>query len=347
MGQGNSKNQKIDWINSFDPRLLGLASPKGTLFRFIPPVGPAELLLKQDDGFTTNWDGIAATIPDVYIVAANGQYPTIQSAIDAAYAAGSGTSGIFPTILIAPGVYVENLVFRPGQALIGYSTLVSIGAIQIQGQHTYSPPAGGDILNKIVNCQGLTFLDGAPGGNTVTISGVNEGFMSFQGCTFQKSSGTGHIVLCTMNNFILVAVQCNILSNQSVDPSFQSSSTVFVFQGNSDQSGTSAPSFNYIGNGSANVVGNNVLSSAPYCFRFGLAGSQAITYNNFVGTFDPAGIGMVVEAGVTLYCTMTTILATQYVFGGSGTVNGAMLAYGIGSAKDPALTFNLLPSDPS
>lgn len=47
--------QRIDIIDSFDPRLTGLAGKKGTTFRYIPAVGTPELLIKTDDGFSVNW----------------------------------------------------------------------------------------------------------------------------------------------------------------------------------------------------------------------------------------------------------------------------------------------------
>ncbi len=348
MGSGNSKNQKIDWINSFDPRITGLASPKGTLFRFVPATGLAELLLKQDNGFSTDWRAMASAAPEgVYYVTPDGEYPTIQSAIDQAYADGSGVDGKFGVIFIGPGEYTENLIFRPGQALIGDATLVSIGAIQINGQHVYTPPAGGEILEKTVNLQGVSLFN-TQAGPTITINGVNEGFFNCNGVTFAKG-GTGPCVYCPLVSCILVMAQCNIVANDSPDPCFISHAMVTVLQQNSHQSGGTSPLLEYLGNGSVNFSSNNMLGNSPYIASFA-AGTIFATFN-FVGTFAADADGFRVGTGATMYFVNGTIIVTPgtgYAFQGEGIVNGAMIVYGGGNGtKDPALTFNLLPSDPS
>ena len=55
MGKGGTITKRVDIIDIYDPRLTGRAAEKGTLFRFIPSAGNPILLIKADDGFTTNW----------------------------------------------------------------------------------------------------------------------------------------------------------------------------------------------------------------------------------------------------------------------------------------------------
>ncbi len=55
MGQGGSKVFRVDAADKVDPRIGGRAAQKGTLFRFLPDVGDPTLLIKADDGFSTNW----------------------------------------------------------------------------------------------------------------------------------------------------------------------------------------------------------------------------------------------------------------------------------------------------
>lgn len=55
MGRGGTLTRRVDIIDIYDPRVTGRAAPKGTLFRYIPGVGNPVLLIKVDDGFTTNW----------------------------------------------------------------------------------------------------------------------------------------------------------------------------------------------------------------------------------------------------------------------------------------------------
>lgn len=58
MAFGGNITQRIDIIDIYDPRVVGRAAAKGTLFRYIPPVGLPELLIKDDDGFSTNWTSV-------------------------------------------------------------------------------------------------------------------------------------------------------------------------------------------------------------------------------------------------------------------------------------------------
>lgn len=55
MGRGGNKTERIDIIDSYDPRVTGRAAQKGTIFRYIPSVGSPVILTKDDDGFSTNW----------------------------------------------------------------------------------------------------------------------------------------------------------------------------------------------------------------------------------------------------------------------------------------------------
>lgn len=60
MSHGGNQTQRVDIIDSFDPRIEGRAAQKGTFFRYIPVIGNAVLLVKQDDGFSTDWVDVAS-----------------------------------------------------------------------------------------------------------------------------------------------------------------------------------------------------------------------------------------------------------------------------------------------
>ena len=47
--------QRYDLYGETDPRTVAVAAQKGTLFRLLPPSGDPTLLIKEDDGLTTNW----------------------------------------------------------------------------------------------------------------------------------------------------------------------------------------------------------------------------------------------------------------------------------------------------
>ena len=59
-GQFNSG--LYDYADSFDPRTgVGLFASKGATFRYAPVTGPAVLLMKQDNGQTTNWTDVGVS----------------------------------------------------------------------------------------------------------------------------------------------------------------------------------------------------------------------------------------------------------------------------------------------
>lgn len=348
MGKGNIKTQVNDWINSFDPRVGGLSGKKGSIFRYIPILGLPLILVKQDDGFSTNWLAVQQATPvagNIYYVVPGGEYPTIQSAIDAAFAAGSGDPGNTATIYIPPGEYVENLEFRPGQSLVAQAANISVGAVKITGQHHYEATPGGDILSKTVLLQGLSFNDNDPG-NTITIDGMNDGFFLQSGCQFFKNSATGRFVLCTNMNTILVITSGSGIYFGSTDPAIESYAAVTVVQSMSYSSNAPGPFVLYQGSGTLNFFNNQALTNSPYVLS--IESGQAFVGFNFLGTFAPDSDCIRCDGLAYVFnSTLLSSVGTGYVLQGTGTVNGGMLVYGISTAKDPSLTFNLLPSDPS
>lgn len=70
MGRGGSKTERIDIIDSYDPRVTGRAALKGTLFRYIPTSGTPEVLIKGDDGFSTDWAPVGTQNLPITVAAA-------------------------------------------------------------------------------------------------------------------------------------------------------------------------------------------------------------------------------------------------------------------------------------
>jgi len=84
--------------------------------------------------------GLEPILVTPYVVATGGAYTTIQSAVDAANAAGGGT------VYIRDGSYTEDLTLYDSVNLNG------VGSVTINGSHT--PPATGSII-----CDNITFSD--------------------------------------------------------------------------------------------------------------------------------------------------------------------------------------------
>lgn len=348
MGKGNIFTQVNDWINSFDPRVSGLAGNKGSLFRYIPAAGAPQLLMKQDNGFTPNW--LPTGNPNqpfvYYVTPGQGDLPTIQSAIDQAFADGSGTGGIVATIFIPPGTYTENLTFQPGQCLVAQTSQVSVGAVKIEGQHTYTPPVNTDPLSVCVTLQGLTFAS-LIAGDIITILGTEGYFFSVNGCAFTKGV-SGHAMNAQNVTGIFVAVGASSTSYPSPDAFIRSAAQVTVLQGCSHSSGGSAPLLDYVGTGSLNLTSNQCLGGAPYVVS--QSGGTCFCLYNFFGAFAPNNDCIRVGAGALMYLTFNTLISSTglgYVLQGAGTINGSMLVYGDSTAIDPGLTFNTLSSLPT
>lgn len=348
MAKGSNLTQRINIIDSYDPRITGRAAQKGTIFLYIPAVGDPEILIKDDEGFSTNWEsqGSSNGQPNVYYVGTH-DFPTIQSAIDQAFADGSGTAGKIVTILVPPGQYVENLVFRPGQGIIAQASQIAIGAVQIFGQHTYTPPVNGNPLGVALNLQGLSFRDSQVG-NTIEILGTNGAFISINGCSFIKSSATGSSIVCSNTNGIFIVGQSSTTGYVPSDAFIKSNAQVTVIQQCSQQGGPNAPLLDYLGNGTCQFQGNNaIVQNGAYIASF--AGGTIFAQQNFLASFFPNGDCLRVASPALMYLTNNTLVSqfgTGFVLQGDGTVNGTLIAYGGSTDKDPSLTFNLLPSDP-
>jgi hypothetical protein len=345
LSTGNSKTEVFDWINSFNPRVTGLAAPKGTLFRYIPTIGVPVQLLKNDDGFSTNWTAAGEGDQAAVYYVGTGDLTTIQSAIDLAFAEGSGTGGKISTILVPPGEYIENLTFRPGQCLIAQSSTVATGAVKIQGQHVYAPPVNSDPLSVLVQLQGFTLAD-PNAGDTITFQGPNGALFSLSGCAFIKTAaGRGCYSPNATGIFVMAA--CSTTQFTSSDPWVESASTVTVLNQCSHASGGVAPMLLCTSSGFAQFTQNTMFGGAPYAVSF--QGGSPLIFNNNLFTFGADADCLRLGAGVTatgVFNTLSCPTGTGYVVQGTGTLNGSMLVYPDNNTKDPGLTFNLLSSDP-
>jgi hypothetical protein len=348
LNRGNRSQQFFDWADRFDPRVDGLEGKKGTLFRYVPTVGTPLLLMKQDDGFTRNWTPSGEGDQEHIYYVGTGDLITIQDAIDLAFAQGSGTDGIIATIYVPPGQYQENLIFKPGQVIIAQSAQVAVGAVIIEGQHSYTPPVNSDPLAVLLNLQGLSFLNVA-NGHTISFLGPNGALFSMSGCSFSKD-GTGSSIFGSNANAIYIVASCSTTSYPATDPVIETDCAIMVVNQVSHSSGGSAPLLNWVngGGGTLQMSQNNVIGSAPYIIQIS-NGNSIVTYNTFV-TFNPDSDGIRIASPATMILTFTSILSSTssgFVLQGDGTVSGAMLVYPGGNAKDPSLTFNLFNSDPS
>lgn len=121
MGRGGNKTQRVDIIDSYDPRVVGRAAQKGVLFRYIPAVGDPVVLIKNDDGFSTDWTSIGSEALPITVVEA-GSTGNINLAVLPA-----NVDGVVPTKFLAKDqtLPAENGVYDyPG---VGLAATRSVG----------------------------------------------------------------------------------------------------------------------------------------------------------------------------------------------------------------------------
>lgn len=126
MAKGANQTQRINIIDSYDPRSTGRAAQKGTLFLFIPASGDCELLVKQDDGYSTNWEAVgggSSPTPSTFVTVAS------TGNVNIAVAPATVDGIAYDTVLLKNqfiqadrGVYQFNGTGQPLTRLAGWDT---------------------------------------------------------------------------------------------------------------------------------------------------------------------------------------------------------------------------------
>lgn len=168
MGQGGSKFERVDIIDNYDPRVTGRAATKGTMFRYIPAAIGADpiILLKQDEGFTTNWICICGPDAEVctpVVAASTPECPPPELAPDLGEAesfVALGGSAISNTGL---SVLDGDLGLDPGSSVTGFPPGVVTGT-----QHVNDAIA---IAAKAAALAAWTDLQGRAPGTLITAGG--------------------------------------------------------------------------------------------------------------------------------------------------------------------------------
>lgn len=110
-----------------------------------------------------------------YVVGSSGQaaYTTIQSAINAAFAAGGGT------VIIQKGTYTENLTLKIGVGLLAVEANVDNLNVNIIGTHTP------DTANGIMSFRNINFFSTT---SIFSSSAAGQGYLDFEQCNWILSS---------------------------------------------------------------------------------------------------------------------------------------------------------------
>lgn len=133
MGQGGNYTQRIDIIDSIDPRIVMRGAQKGTLYRYIPAVGDPILLIKLDDGCTLNWGCVSCEAEAcTNVVAASSDIcPPPEDAPDLGVAAPFLILGASTVTNTGPSVVNGDLGLSPGVALVGFPPGIVTGETHV------------------------------------------------------------------------------------------------------------------------------------------------------------------------------------------------------------------------
>jgi hypothetical protein len=257
---------------------------------------------------------VVSTIPN------SAPYITIQSAMDAANAAGGGT------VWCRPGTYTENLQFYDGVDLVASTTTPSIGSVVITGVHV--PPIAG--VCTIRNCQLVSatniFLSVAGGTANIFIeqclTSVTNGYV------FNLSDWTG--ILGYINSYS-ISTNDGFVTNQH-------GATVVV-----DNSQIGAGVGN-VGNITGAFRINNSLVNCPILYSVGASGlilssrvSQTTTANNnAVLEFQNSSISTGATVAIHTDSANAVILANTSLY---STVAGGIVITGTGTINLSTATF--------
>lgn len=128
-----------------------------------------------------------------YVVGASGVagYTTIQSAINAAHAAGGGV------VWVQPGTYTENLTLTGDTEVVGVSgnsdAATAGNCVIISGVHT--PPATGSFTFKNIHLQSATDIFNSAAAGSATLVLLDCSIACTNGYTFNMANWTGTLVV--------------------------------------------------------------------------------------------------------------------------------------------------------
>jgi hypothetical protein len=130
----------------------------------------------------------------LYVVDASGNtpYTTIQSAVNAANAAGGGI------IIARPGTYTENLILFSDCHIGGITFADAGGGVTIIGQHT-PPTSGGFVFNNVALQSATNIFNSAAAGTTHLII-ANAAITVTNGYTFNLLNWTGKLEVFDVND---------------------------------------------------------------------------------------------------------------------------------------------------
>lgn len=267
-------------------------------------------------------------------------YQTIQSAIDAAVAAG----GVSQTIFVKPGTYTEDLdfsgttAFTIGLTMMGAVALGDEGQCEIIGTHT--PPTTGTLLLRNFRLSDATAIFSSAAAGSARLVLIDAELNVTNGYSFDVLNWTGTIELFDINPGF--GVNDGGINNTGGASFFLFSAGLGVGTGNTmnlsglvvwEGSNSSCPID--FGTGSMIQIDGSVFNQTITC-----SGNSTGQFNNcrFNGGAN-AALTMSSSAAVTLTsCIMQSTNNPAIAGAGAGTLNLGNITYTSNQAKAATLT---------
>ena len=201
MSLGSQLASNFDLADSIDPRITPVNAPKGTIYRYVPAIGNAEILQKQDNGTTTNYVSVGGgsssgadlqlsnlvgpTAVPVSIIPANDQIINL-GALGKSFADGyvvtfrdiNGQASIQPSsrVLIGPNNHQPVLQWKDTAIYLQYDALNGVKDIIIQ---TNNIPNREYYLRAPANVNGFFQFPATLGANGQVLSTDGAGITSW------------------------------------------------------------------------------------------------------------------------------------------------------------------------
>lgn len=140
-------------------------------------------------------------------------YPTIQSAIDAAFAAGHHDSNNLAVVAVSPGNYTENLTLKSGVCLLGRGG--GSRDVRVIGKATYQASINQSQALNTITVHNINFHSNSAG-NTFELSGSNASRLNMRDCSLTKAAGDSSTILVV--NGSQTFMFCDRTSIQHSDP---------------------------------------------------------------------------------------------------------------------------------
>ena len=260
-----------------------------------------------------------------YVVGPVGQagYQTIQSAINAAHAAGGGT------VYIQPGTYTENLTLYSGVDLFGAVGISDTDSCVINGTHT--PPLAGAFTIRNIWLQSSTniFSSNGAGASAIILIDIN---LDCNGYTFNLPNWTSSGSFTIFDGAAIGSTNDGVVNNTGGATVFMTTATIGAGSANAMITSGFVELFGCVVQCPVNFqTGSNVIIDGGTLFD-----NTVTLSNNSTGTINNSSIYSGSSAALTMSSSGSWMLTNCTI---SSSHNPAIAGSGAGTITIGTVTF--------